>query len=685
LTDKYSVSIPIITALLRLRRTVLPILIAAVLLTPASAQQRPEDLGDRSLEDLMNIEVTSVSRKDQKLSQVASAIFVITQEDIRRSGATNIPDLLRMVPGMDVGQINSNTWAISARGFNHELADKLLVLIDGRTVYTPTFGGVDWDTQDVPLEDIERIEVIRGPGGTIYGANAVNGVINVITKKAKDTPGGLVTGGGGNNERGFGMAQYGGALGDNFNYRVFAKDLNRGVTPQLDLGDSSGDNWYLLHGGFRLDGRLSAVDSLTVQGDIYNGNEGGEIVHTIIDPPQNVDAVRRAELHGGNILGRLEHTFSDGSDATFQFYFDRSARYGPESTELLNTLDFDFEHHLARHGRHDLIWGLGYRHNSDGTLGTIDLAYLPSAKTLHTFNSFVQDEITLKPDRLFLTLGTKIEHYSLSGYDLSPTARLAWTPNVHQTVWAAVSRAARVPSRLDTAAYIALAAFPSADGTTPEEVILFGNPKQKAEHVFAYELGYRSQLNRAFSLDIATFFNKYDNLRSKENGAAFFQPDPAPARWVLPQTWGNGLRGTTYGAEVSTDWRVSNRWSLSPGYTFLEMHLDTYAWSTDTTSTSNIQGSSPQHQAQLRSHLDVKRGVFWDTSLYFVGALPAQQVPSYVRLDTQFRWRLGESTEFSLVGQNLLQNVHTESNDIYTIVNASQIKRGVFARVTWRF
>lgn len=661
------------------------LILAAILVLPVSGQQGPGDLSSRSLEDLMNIEVTSVSRKDQKMSQVASAIFVITQDDIRRSGATHIPDLLRMVPGMDVGQINSNTWAISARGFNHELSDKLLVLIDGRTVYTPTFGGVDWDTQDVPLENIERIEVIRGPGGTIWGANAVNGVINIITKKAKDTPGGLVTGGAGNYERGFGLAQYGGAIGDNFNYRVFAKDLNRAVTPQQDLGDTSSDDWYLVHGGFRLDGRLSAADSLTIQGDIYNGNEGAEIVHTILDPPQNVDTVHRAELHGGNILGRLEHTFSDGSDATFQFYFDRNARYGPESTELLNTLDFDFAHHLARHGRNDLVWGLGYRHNSDNTQGTIDLNYFPAAKTLHTFNSFVQDEITLKPDRLFLTLGTKLEYHTITGYDLSPTVRLAWTPTSRQTLWAAVSRAARTPSRIDTTSNIALAAFPSADGTNPEEVILFGNPKQKSEHVLANEIGYRAQLHRSFSLDVATFFNLYDNLRSKETGAMFFEPDAQPARWVQPLTWGNGLHGTTYGAEVSADWRVLNRWSLSPGYAYLEMHLDKYPWSNDTFSTTNIEGSSPQHQAQLRSHVDLKRGVFWDTSLYFVGALPAQNVPSYVRLDTQFRWRLGESTEFSVVGQNLLQNVHTESNDVYTIVNASQIKRGVFARFTWRF
>jgi iron complex outermembrane receptor protein len=678
------VSVPVTRGSLHFLPRAVRSLAVSVLLMPAWAQQSPVDLTDRSMEDLMHIEVTSVSKREQKMSQVAAAIFVITQEEIRRSGATNIPDLLRMVPGLDVGQINSNTWAVSARGFNHELADKLLVLIDGRTVYTPTFAGVTWDTQDVPLEDIERIEVIRGPGGTIWGANAVNGVINIITKKAGDTQGGLLTAGGGTQERAFGTAQYGGTLGGDFSYRVFGKELDRSSTPDLVAGADSFDSWHLVHGGFRIDGHLSPADSLTVQGDMYTGNEGAEIVHTSLDPPENDTVVRRAGLDGGNILGRWNHSFANGSDATLQFYFDRNARYGPESNEVRDTVDFDFQHHLAL-GRHDLIWGLGYRNSSDSTVGTIDLAYVPASETIQTINSFVQDEIALKPNRLFLTLGTKLEHNGFNGFDLSPSARVAWTPSVRHTFWSAVSRASRMPSRVDTAAaLIGLAAFPAADGT-PQEVILYGNPKQKAEHVTAYELGYRAQPGSRFSLDIATFFNIYDNLRTREMGTPFFQADPSPPRWVIPITWGNGMHGDTYGAEVSVDWKISNRWSLSPGYAFLEMHLHPYAWSTDTDSAPSTQGSSPKHQAQLRSHVQLRRSLFWDTSLYYVGALPAQQIPSYVRVDTQLRWHLGEKTEFSLVGQNLVQDHHAESNDIFTIVNASQIKRGIYARVTWRF
>jgi iron complex outermembrane recepter protein len=664
------------------RRKIVGFLALGLLAMPAWSQQDPADLAQQSVEDLMNVEVTSASKKEQKMSQVAAAMFVITPEDIRRSGATNIPDLLRMVPGLDVAQINSNTWAISARGFNHELGDKLLVLIDGRTVYSPTNAGVTWDVQDVPLEDIDRIEVIRGPGGTVWGANAVNGVINIITKKAGDTPGAMLTAGGGTEERAFGTAQYEGKLPGDFSYRVFSKYLNSGNTPDLAEGDNSHDAWNLLHGGFRVDGNLSAVDSLTFQGDIYSGKEGAEIVHTTLNPPGNEDVVRSAYLEGGNVLGRWNHTFSNGSDATVQLYVDRNGRWGPESNEVGNTVDFDFQHRLALGLRHDLIWGLGYRVGDDRTAGTIDLAYLPSAKTLHTFSSFVQDEIALLPSRLWLTLGTKLEHNDYTGFELSPSARLAWAQSDRQTFWAAVSRANRTPSRLDTASDIALAAFPASDGST-QEVVLFGNPLQKSEHVIAYELGYRAMPSKSLSLDIATFFNSYTNLRTQDSGTPFL--DASSGIWIIPITWGNEMHGTTYGAELSVDWKVSKRWTLSPGYSFLEMHLHPDAGSTDTVSAPDVQGSNPQHQAQFRSHLDLRRGFSLDTNVYFVSSLPAQAIPAYTRVDLQLGWRLGEGLNFNLVGQNLLQDHHPESNDILTIVNASQAKRSVFARLIKQF
>src|ERR1700682_2366852 len=429
-------------------------LLCAALAVPAWAANDVQgggrrDLTQMSLEELMNEPVTSVSKKEQKLSQVAAAIFVINQEDIRRSGALNIPDLLRMVPGLDVAQINANTWAISARGFNHQFADKLLVLIDGRAVYTPTYGGVSWDRQDVPLQDIERIEVIRGPGATVWGANAVNGVINVITKQAKDTQGGLVTAGGGTQDQAFGTTQYGGKIGADASYRVFTKYLDYHDLPDL-AGRDSNDGWHLLHGGFRVDGSLSRNDSLTAQGDIYSGSKGAVIEHIAsISPPVNENVQKIAGLSGGNILGRWNHVLSNGSDTTVQVYFDRYVRSGPSTLEARNTVDFDFQQHRLLGSRQDLVWGAGYRRSADRIVGTIDHAFVPADQTIQLFSAFVQDEITLAPERVFLTIGTKLEHLDITGFELEPSIRMTWTPSARHTLWAAVADAARTPDRND--------------------------------------------------------------------------------------------------------------------------------------------------------------------------------------------------------------------------------------------
>lgn len=634
----------------------------------------------------MNIEVTSVSKKVEKISQAAAAIFVITQEDIRRSGATNIPDLLRMVPGLDVSQINANDWAISARGFHQQFSNKLLVLIDGRAVYTPLLGGVNWDTQDVPLEDIDRIEVIRGPGATIWGANAVNGVINIVSKDSADTKGGLITALGGPQGRFRATTQYGGAIGAKTNYRVFVDYLNRGPLQAAD-GGSGNDDWHLLHSGFRADSDLSTNDSLTVQGDLYTGKEGAEIIHLFsVDPPTIGDFSVRSELGGGDILARWNHVFSSRSDTTFQFYLDNYERTGPESIETRNTIDIDFDHHFRWGSRQDVVWGGGYRHTSDDLEGTIDQAFNPADTHLRLFNVFVQDSITLQPDRLFLTVGTKSENSYFTGFDLEPSVRLAWTPANWLTFWSAVSRAERTPARRDVNLVASLAAFPDPAGSaTPVEVILFGNPHFQAEHVLVYELGFRAQPNRWLAVDVSTFFNRYDHLESHERGQAFFQPSPAPARFVIPLSFGNLLYGTTEGGEISANLKLTDRWTLSPGYAFLEMHLHTKPSSNDDQSVVEFQGSSPQHQAQLRSHIDLSHGFSWDVDAYFVSALPAQGVPSNTRVDTQVRWKFAERAEFSLVGQNLVRDHHLESMDALTLVNSSLIKRSGYAKFTWRF
>jgi iron complex outermembrane recepter protein len=662
------------------------LLLAMLFANPAWPQQKDADLTGRSIEDLMNIEVTSVSKKEQKMSQAAAAIFVITQEDIHRSGATNIPDLLRIVPGLDVSQINSNSWAVSARGFNDQFSDKLLVLIDGRAVYTPLLGGVNWDTQDVPFEDINRIEVIRGPGATIWGANAVNGVINIVTKTAADTQGGLVTAGGGSEGQAFGTVQYGGTLGGNTSYRIFTKYLNHNALPALD-GGSGDDEWHLLHGGFRADTNISAKDSLTVQGDLYSGEEGAAIIHLFsIDPPVvgNLDVLNK--LSGGNLLGRWNHTFSSRSDTTFQFYFDNYERTGPESGETRNTIDFDFNHHWAWGSRQDVVWGAGYRRTWDQDLGTIDQAFNPPDTAVQLFTFFAQDTIALTPDRLFLTVGAKVENGYFTGYGLEPSIRLAWTPSNWLTFWSAVSRAARSPHQRDVGLNAALAAFPDPGGSsTPVEVILFGNSKFQSEQVLAYEAGFRAQPNGRLSVDVSTFFNRYDHLETHEPGAEVFVPSPAPARFVVPITFGNLMYGTTEGGEISANLKLSPRWTLSPGYAFLEMHLHTQPSSQDTSSVAEAQGSSPQHQAQLWSHVDLSHGLSWDANAYFVSALLIQGVASYTRVDTQLRWKFAERAEISFVGQNLIRDHHLESMDALTLVNSSFIKRSAYAKMVWHF
>src|SRR5216683_1555475 len=596
---------------------------------------RQGDLTQVSIENLMNMEVTSVSKKEQKLSQVAAAIFVITLEDIRRSGATNIPDLLRMVPGMNVAQINSSTWAISARGFNFQFASKLLVLIDGRAVYTPLFGGVNWDTQEVPLEDIERIEVIRGPGGAVWGANAVDGVINIISKKAEATPGLLVTGGGGTQAQGFGTVQYGGKITGSTSYRIFTSYQSNDHFPDLN-GQNAEDGWHLLHGGFRADTKLSQKDSLTTQGDLYTGSEGAIIVHSIFSPPDNVNVERLATLSGGNILGRWNHIFSSRCDTTVQFYFDRFKRDGPSAEETRDTIDFDFQNHVVLGARQDLIWGLGYRHSVDDTEGTVDQAFVPADSSRQLFNLFVQDQITLKPSR--------------------------------------------TPTRRDVGLDAVLAALPG-----PSEVVLLGNPKMKSEHVIAYELGYRAQPTERFSIDVTAFVDTYHNLESTEPLPSFMDTGSVPPLLVFPKLLDNKLHGTTDGVEAFIKWKVLNHWTISPGYSFLQMRLHTDFTSLDTTSVVDAEGSNPRHQAQFRSHLELWRGFAWDANAYFVGRLPAQAVASYTRLDTQLTWRLMESVSLGVVGQNLLKDHHVEFNDAFQSVNSSQVKRSAYAKLTWQF
>jgi iron complex outermembrane recepter protein len=640
------------------------------------------DLYQVSLQDLMNMEVTSVSKREQKMSQAAAAIFVINQDDIRRSAALNIPDLLRMVPGLDVAQINASTWAISARGFNHQFSDKLLVLIDGRTVFTPSQNGVNWDTLDVPLDDIERIEVIRGPGATVWGANAVNGVINIITKSATDTQGALLTAGSGSGVSEFGAAQYGGTFADRLTYRTFVKYTDTDSMPGVS-GDGA-DAWHLLHAGFRVDDPIAHADSLTWQGDLYSGREGAVIGHIAsIFPPDNENVARSAALSGGNVLGRWNHVLSSSSDTTLQVYFDRYLRLGPELSESCNTIDIDFHQHARLGSRHEVVWGVGYRYAVDQTVATIDQGFNPADARLALYSAFIQDEITLRPERLKLTVGSKLEHNDFTGFEIEPSVRIAWTPNARETWWASVSNSARTPALRDDNADFNIGAFLLPNGA-PAVMTIEGNPRQKAEYLLAEELGYRVQASDWVSLDLAAFVNKYRNLRSLEQGAPLPQFNPVPYT-EIPLHQGNRVQGSTEGLELGAKLRLSDRWTLSPGYAFLRINLHDDPGAIDTMTVADVEGSNPRHQMQLRSAFNVSRVLTWNVAAYFVDRLSAQGLPSYTRVDMQLNWQPMDSLAVSLAGQNLLRDRHTESLDMGTSVNSSQVQRSAYAKIGWKF
>jgi iron complex outermembrane receptor protein len=640
------------------------------------------DLTAINIEDLMNIKVTSVSKKEQKLSRTATAIFVITGEDIRRSSATNIPDLLRMVPGLNVAQINTSTWEISSRGFNAQYATKLLILIDGRTVYSPLFG-VNWDVQDVPLEDIDRIEVIRGPGATVWGANAVNGVINIITKSAQETQGGLLTAGGGTHEPGFGVAQYGGNLGPATSYRFFSKGFDYNSFPSLS-GQDGHDGFDLVHGGFRVDSTLSKQDSLTVQGDLYEGHKGEIDSSPELTPPFGEVFPVSTSVNGGNVLGRWGHIFSHHSDTSLEVYFDRADRNSVVEGEKINTFDIDFQHHIGWGSRQDFVWGVGYRHVSYATTGSLDVSFTPASQSLQLFTSFLQDEITLKPDRLSLTIGAKLERDYFSGFEFLPSARVAWNVTKDDMLWAGYSRARRIPSPSDKGLRVGLAAFPGPGGL-PVLLTLLGSPDTVSENLDAFESGYRAQLRGNISLDLAIYYNRYGNLRTLEPEAPFLEFNPPPPHLNVPLVFSNQMHGESHGLELAVNWKVTDRWTLSPGYAFEGIHLHTDPASHDTTSAATGQGNTADNEVQLRSNLELPKGLEWNTSINFVDRLVAEQVPSYTRLDTGITWRASERLAVSLVGQNLLKDQYLEVNSSDQAEMSDLIKRSGYLKVTWRF
>jgi iron complex outermembrane receptor protein len=645
----------------------------------------PVDLTGTSLEDLMNIQVTSVSKKEEPLSKAASAIFVITQDDIRHSGATNVPDLLRMVPGVEVARINANTWAISIRGFNNRYSAKVLVLIDGRTVYTPGDSGVYWDQQTMPLENIDRIEVIRGAGGTVWGANAMNGVINVITKSANDTQGGLISAETGSQDRAQGLVQYGGSAGTIGSYRIYGRYTANENSPSLP-GSPAVDDGHSSQLGFRSDWNLSSQDKLTVQGDFLGLSEG-QTITTLFENqlPDYHILNEQVQVATENMLGRWNHVFANGSEATAQVYYDRFRRVD-QALNIVNTGDVDLQYHFHAGARNDIVAGLGYRVTDQSYTDGFEITFGTGHRRDNLFSSFIQDEFRLT-DSVSLTVGSKFEHNAYTGFEYEPSVQLIWSPSSRQSVWASVSRAIQQPSWLYAEAQLDAAVVPLPGGNFAIAQVN-GNLQGTAPIVFDYELGYRTELAKRLTLDATVFLGEYYRLETIDPVTPFFTSNPAPPHLVLPSVYGNLGNGRNYGGEISAHWDVTRWWRISPGFSFLQMALSADPGVTNATFV-DATGNSPKRQAQLRSNIKLPHKMEWDTSVYYVGSLGigstgTPPVAAYTRVDTRIGWHMGESVDIGITGQNLLTARHVEFLDGLQ-VTPMETARAVVAKVTWHF
>jgi iron complex outermembrane receptor protein len=620
-----------------------------------------------SIEELASLEVTSVSKRAESQREAAAAVYVITQEDIRRSGATTIVEALRLAPGVEVGRIRSSQWAVGIRGFASRTSRSVLVLIDGRSVYTPLFAGVYWEAQDTVLADVERIEVIRGPGGALWGANAVNGVISIITKSAEETLGGHASAGSGDEEHAVVAARYGGRLGNGTFYRVYGKYADREAQFHSDGQDV--DAWHMAQGGFRTDGALGALGTLTVQGDAYTSRNGILANFTSFTPPFQVTAPAEVDISGGNLLGRLTHATKAGSEIRLQVYFDRTHRHEPQVQEDRNTLDFDLQGHYSPASRHDVTWGLAYRWTADDTGRNPTVFFVPQRRTDRLFSALLQDQIAAS-DRLRFTLGTKLEHNGYSGFEVQPNLRVAYRPAGDHVLWAAASRAVRTPSRLDHD----ITVFSGTSPTVPVFAVITGNERFVAEQVLAYEAGYRLQATPRLSFDLSAFYDRYRDLFSLEANAPFQEG----GRVVVPFTVGNGIRGRGRGFELATDAIVTTILKVRTSYSYLALDLAPKRGSSDTSTAHSTEGSSPRHQVATAGYLDLPRNFELDAMARYVDRIPAQRIEAYFNLDLRLAWRPIRSLELSILGQGLLQDHHAEFDSV-------EIERAILGHASWRF
>jgi iron complex outermembrane receptor protein len=659
---------------------------------PARAEEKARlalgELTGLSIEELMHVRVNSAAKKDQDLRETPAAAFVITADDIRRSGATTVPQLLRQVPGMEVAQLSSGRWSVGSRGFNGIYANKLLVLMDGRSIYTPLFSGVYWEMLSPPLGDIDRIEVIRGPGGTIWGANAVNGVVNIITKKASDTRGTRLSAGYGGHEQFFTSLRHGGEAGKNSDIRAWL----RRVGPEesvLPGGGDAHDGYNLTSGGFRFDGRPSDRDRLTATADFFEGGLS-EILFRPSPPvgpggPFATPTDTPTRMSGGSAMVRLDRTYSQDSDAQLQLYFDGMNRNSPIVNTSVQTLDLSFHRRQRLDRANELLWGFEVRATADDNRQTTDILVLhPAARTTHMFSVFAQDEFRFAQDELRLIVGSKLERNPFTGWEVQPTARLLWVPDGRHSAWLAYSRVVRTPSRIEREGELNVGAM-WLGAAGPALVRVYGRPEQSSESLEAMEAGLRLEASPRLSFDLAAYHNWYENLRSFEPGLRnpFPEASPLPAHLVVPLEVKNGVEGRTWGLELAADWQAARDWKLRGGWNWLETRIHGGAGSRDTI--GQAEADHPAHQLFLRSQLDLAQDLEFDATVRRVASLEVASIPAYTSLDLRLGWRPARNLEFSLVGQNLLDGSHPEAETRFIAIERTEVERCAYGKLTWTF
>lgn len=639
-----------------------------------------------SLAQLGNVNVTSVSKEPVAMQRTPAAIYVLTQDDIRRSGATSIPELLRTVPGVEVARIDSDHWSIGIRGFGSEFSKSVLVLIDGRSVYSPLFSGVYWNVQNVMLEDVQRIEVIRGPGGTIWGANAVNGVINIITKNSAETRGLLVSSGAGNVDQGTGAFRYGAGNGNGTNFRIYGMAFGRDA--EIHPDHRPFDTWQMGQGGFRIDRDQGGRDRFTLQGDTYKGYDGERVTMALYSPPSTVRIDDPHDVSGANVLGRWRRQIDSESDMQLQGYYDRTSRLSPQLDDVRNTIDLDFMYHRSLGTRNDLLMGAGARWSADNIgqkFATLD--FTPQQETDSIYSGFLQDQIAITPGRLALTIGSKFEHNNRSGFEVQPSARALWTPARRQTFWAAVTRAVRTPSRLDQDLQLTDLLLPSP----PFYLRVAGSTSFKSEEMLGTGAGYRTLVPGNLYLDTAFFYNNYDDLYGYGPATTLVETSPAPTHVVLQLPLANATKGDTAGFEIAPDWKPFDWWELKGSYSYLHLHVRDKTGAAGTYNslvTNSDNGSSPHHQIEAQSRFDFPQKIEVDMTYRFVSALPAQTstpagptVNAYSTGDFRLGWQPHDRIGISFVGQNLFQPQHAEfGGDDGPLVG---IRRSYYGKITW--